>query len=174
MKMRRKIYAVLMTAVMILTLMPAMAFAEGETTAKPINVYFSAVPNGYPGDTELSNIYEDYNYIEVTYDDSSEKEFKYGTYKYTDEDGEEQEISGFLEATGEDEYADPGQFINYAFVNVDYEKFDHLEEGSNDVPFVISVPNGTDENGYIIYEDFDVTLHIWASLDKPVEVSFVP
>jgi len=39
MKIRRKIYAVFITAAMILTLLPATAFAEGETGAIPAEAW---------------------------------------------------------------------------------------------------------------------------------------
>ncbi|MBQ3370447.1 MAG: hypothetical protein IJG48_05430 [Mogibacterium sp.] len=172
MKTKRKIYAILMTAVMILTLMPAMAFAEGETPAQPVKAYFSGAPEGTVGGYELKGMYANGSTIDVFYSDSGEtpdKVYEYGEYEYIDEVGEKQVIPGFLEKG-----ADEADFSKYASVYIDYDHFDSLQEGANEVPLIINVPTGEDENGYINYAEFTQTLHIWCGVDTPIDVKFIP
>ena len=56
MKIRRKIYAVLLTAALILTLLPAMAFAEGEEGVEPVDAWFSGILWADVGDTDVEAI----------------------------------------------------------------------------------------------------------------------
>ena len=172
MKIRKKTYAVVLTAALILTLLPAFAYAEGETTGKPVDAVVVGAPQGVPGSSEVEGIYVEGTSVDVYYSETSDtpdKVYEYGEYTYKDENGVEQEIRGFLERG-----AEPTSFENYACVNVDYDNFESLKEGANDVPLIISVPTGVNEEGYINYVDFNKTLRVWARIDTPIKVEFVP
>jgi hypothetical protein len=173
MRLKRKIAAVLMTAALILTCMPAAAFAEGETAARPVDAYYSGALDGNPGDTVIDDLYMDGNTIDATFSDESgntfEKTYTYGEYTYKDDNGVDQTISGFLE-----DGTDPAKFENYALLNVDYDIFEELHEGANDVPVIYSIPYGYDEEGYILSEEIHRTLHLWVNTEEPIEVEFIP
>ena len=76
MRLKRKIAAVLMTAALILTCMPAAAFAEGETAARPVDAYYSGALDGNPGDTVIDDLYMDGNTIDATFSDESGNTFE--------------------------------------------------------------------------------------------------
>ena len=169
---RRKIFAVLLTAALILTLLPAMAFAEGNIPAEPVKAEFSGVPFGTVGSSEIEGLNTIGTSIEVYYSEESntpDKVYEYVEYTYTDDTGEKQLISGYLE-----EGSDPERFENYAFVTPDYDSFDSIKEGENSIQLIMSIPYGEDEYGYINYEDFTQTFYIWGKVDRPVEVEFIP
>ena len=157
MTIRKRIYAVVLTAALILTLLPAFAFAEGEAPAKPVDAYYIGAPYGSVGDNTIEGLYTEGTSVFVESEGGSEKIYEYGNYTYKDENGVEQDISGFLEIG-----ADPSRFENYATVNIDYDHFSPLVEGANEVTLLISVPAGVDEDGQIQYADFQQKLRVWS------------
>lgn len=169
MTIRKRIYAVVLTAALILTLLPAFAFAEGEAPAKPVDAFYIGAPYGSVGDNTIEGLYTEGTSVFVESEGGSEKIYEYGNYKYKDENGVEQDISGFLE-TG----ADPSRLENYATVNIDYDHFSTLVEGANEVTLLISVPAGVDKDGQIQYADFQQKLRVWVRIDRPLSVKFVP
>lgn len=167
----RKILAAILTAALILTLMPATAFAAGEMPDRPTDAYFSGAPSGIPGGTTLNGLYTYGAMIEAFYNGDMEypgRIFHYGNYSYKDRNGVTQKVSGFLE-----EGADPSKFENYATVNIDYDRFTRLKEGENNVPILIVVPT-VGKDGKVYYDEFYKTLSIWVSIDRPIKVKFIP
>lgn len=173
MNIRRKILAVLMTAAMILTLLPAMAFAEGETGTIPIDAWYEGSLFGEIGDTEMEGMYyldgscavcviysEDYDIPEMYY---------YGEYKYKDENGVEQTREGYLR-----DGADPSKDESYAYAYIDYDKFEPLKAGANEIPMMVFAPYIDPETNKLEYKEFDYSRRYWVSLEKPIEVKFVP
>ena len=172
MKNIKRIYAVVLTAALILTLLPAMVFAEGEDATEQWDAYFFGAPYGIAGSSEIKGLYEYGTSVDLYYNESDSvpgKIYEYGDYKYKDSNGVEQEISGFLEKG-----ADPSSFENYATVNVDYDEFDTLKEGANEVPVIICVPTGIDEEGHLKFKEFYKKLRIWVSIERPLKVVFIP
>ena len=174
MKIRRKIYAVLITAALILTLLPSMAFAEWEEGVEPVDAAYTGLITGEAGDEEVSGLYytDGSSVVDVWYTDEEGVNpvmYTYTEYEYVDEDGDTVVKAGYLR-----DGADPEKDESYAFAFVDYEKFTPLVEGANEIPIIISVPYTDPDTGELEYKDFDTTYHLWVCVEKPISVEFIP
>ena len=172
MKIRRKIYAVLLTAAMILTLLPAMAFAEWEEGLEPIDAAFPGSLSGEIGDTTLTGLYytDGSSYVDVWYaNDENPVGYTYTEYEYKDKDGDKVIRSGFLR-----DGADPEKDESYAFAYVDDSRVEPIKPGENEIPVIITVPYTDSETGELEYKTFDTTYYYWATVEKPISIEFIP
>lgn len=194
MNMKKRIFAILLSAAMMFTLMPLAAFAEESETPAGTDPAASEwehegripkdvlLPNlwGEYGDTELQGMYckgsEDDTYvstIDVQYEGDAEgiwpTIYYYGEYEYVDEDGVTRTTEGFKR-----EGADPSDETAYAYAYVDYEKFDSLKAGINDVYIMAFIPYKDPDTGELEYKEFYERQGVWIGIDRPVSVEFIP
>ena len=175
MKIRRKIYAVLLTAALILTLLPAMAFAEGEEGVEPVDAWFSGTLWADVGDTDVNGMYltkDGSSAIDVRYTDDitvNPVTFTYIEQEITDEYGDTMLRCGFLR-----DGADPDKDESYAYAFIDYENLSPIAAGANEIPIIISVPYIDPDTGDLEYKEFNTTYHMWVSVERPLSVDFIP
>ena len=89
--MKRKIWALLMSAALIITCLPAIAFAEAtpQPHGKPVSVDFESAVRGIPGMTgqeHLEGLYNNGPYFTVKFEDGSEKQYEYQYAQLTNND----------------------------------------------------------------------------------------
>ena len=175
MKIRRKIYAVLLTAALILTLLPAMAFAEGEEGVEPVDAWFSGILWADVGDTDVNGMYltkDGSSAIDVRYTDDitvNPVTFTYIEQEIKDEYGDTMLRCGFLR-----DGADPDKDESYAYAFIDYENLSPIAAGANEIPIIISVPYIDPDTGDLEYKEFNTTYHMWVSVERPLSVDFIP
>ncbi len=163
-----------MTAVMILTLIPAMAFAEWEEGVEPVDAFFSGVLSAEIGDSYVDGLYrtkDGSSDICVRYTSDESENPVYFTYKeneVTDENGDTMLKTGFLR-----EGADPDKDESYAYAYIDDDNLS-IVEGANEIPILIRVPYTDPDTGELVYKDFNTTYRMWKSIDKPISVEFIP
>lgn len=167
MNINRKIWAVMLSAVLVLTMMPLSTFAvygDEKTVVTPTEatVYLGGNFSAYAGESELDGLYGEGNSITVKYSDNTEKVYLAGTKTVTIDDVDIKIAGYFLEDGGPD---DELQF------DLDYDK--PLAEGNNTFKFRIYAPY-IDEDGEIATTAIDVDYQYYCGTCEPTSVEFVP
>ena len=167
MNINRKIWAVMLSAVLVLTMMPLSTFAvygdeKAVVTPTEATVYLGGNFSAYAGESELDGLFGEGNSITVKYSDNTEKVYLAGTKTVTIDDVDIKIAGYFLEDGGPD---DELQF------DLDYDK--PLAEGNNTFKFRIYAPY-TDEDGEIATTAIDVDYQYYCGTCEPTKVEFVP
>ena len=190
MKIKKRLWAILLSAAMILTFMPAAVFAEsspaengvpdlgpqfdstllaadaneiGSDAVKPVSAEWTAPYElrGVIGTDEIFNMYTpDLASFELTYSDGSTKEFVCRRFEMKDEQGEIWDEWYSFMVEGGDE--DELTSFIYPLVDDDWENPIRFKEGINQVPLVIFVPYEItdEETGETDYDLFEVNTEV--------------
>ena len=169
--MKRKIWALLMSAALIITCLPAIAFAEAtpQPHGKPVSVDFESAVRGIPGMTgqeHLEGLYNNGPYFTVKFEDGSEKQYEYQYAQLTDNDVR------FL-GIGEDPSSE------YSYIEVYSDVDTHVFKEGRDtfrVRVVIPYVDSVDTDGIPSYSwcSLEPVLNAWNMIDKPKRITFVP
>ena len=168
MNINRRILAVMLSAVLVLTLTPLSSFAvdgdDENTVVKPVSatILLGKDFKAYAGESELEGLYAKGNSITVKYSNGSEEKYLADT-KTKPIDDMNVNIAGYFPEGGEIE--DELQF------DLDYDK--PLAEGNNTFKFRIYAPY-TDEDREIATTAIDVDYQYYCGTCEPTEVKFVP
>lgn len=178
MKIRNKIIALAMSAAMLLSFMPAMAFAEDSVPAagdqsevsnivSPVSVESYVDLTGIVGTNEFERgLFEEGNGFTVTYDDGSVKDFFYETRKF-EQGGETFEVAAFFP---QDE-ADALYYLDADFVLDDDMLF---RRGDNNVTINVYPPYYVDGEGTFGTKAFPLEARVWCQYAEPVSLEFQP
>lgn len=167
MKIMKKVILLALSLTMMLTFMPASAFAEGET-AKPVSAFIMGDLGGVPGETDITGLDVDSTSLDVTFSDGSIKSYVYGPQTYKDENGQEYTDRGFYL-----EGADPAEETSRAEVSVAYEKLEPLVANKdNKVTFRANISYLDGDK--VVSTILEFTQYVFVRVDEPVKVEFVP
>lgn len=197
MKMKRRFLALVMSAALVLTLLPAAVFADDTTLpdntdpvtddtgdetdiVKPVEVYFAGNLRGIIGTDELdseTDLYTETFGFKVTYSDDSEVWFdcKNVTIPAEGEDGEPFTVPVYVREGGDPENdAD----ILYPYVNEDEDNPIVFKEGDNKIQLGVLVPYTAidEETGeeYVEWETLYTDTYVQCRYDKPSAIRFIP
>lgn len=190
MNIKRRIWALVLSAALVFTYLPAMAFAEDEpsgdqgTTSAAVTddevvepqeaTFVSTGLEGIVGTDTVLNLYTKDFEFSVTFADGTQKSYYYGSYTFTDDNGSKYTREGFLLDNG-----DPKSEASWLEASVDDSVIGtEFKEGFNQIKLYVVVPYvvsgaGTDEEvttAKVLYANANVT----CSADKPIKVKFVP
>lgn len=178
MKIRNKIIALAMSAAMLLSFMPAMAYAEdsaptagdqseASSVVMPVSVESQVDLTGIVGTSEFDRgLYADGNGFKVTYSDGSEKEFFYETRSF-EQGGETFELAAFFP---QDE-TDALYYLDADLVLDDDLLF---RRGDNIVTINVYPPYYVDGEGAIGTKAFTIEQKVWCQYAEPVSLEFQP
>lgn len=164
-----------MTAALILTLLPAMAFAE-EEAAYPVSAEWGfGFPHGVLG-TSTVDLENEVYYITVTYSDDSVINYVYDEYSRTEGDESYEKKGFFAKKSGEyliDPESEAASF--YPFLENESVSF---EEGFNTVTLAMNVPyivsgEGTDDED-VSYKYLTADVDVLCDPAVPLSVEFLP
>lgn len=198
MNIKKRLLALVMALAMVLTYMPAVAFAEGESdtdnpgasdsgdaysfvapvSAEPLkgeDGYVKGIASGEIG-TDFVKYTGGYGFT-VEYSDGTKIDYIYGEGTYTGDDGEVVDYEGFYKKD-----SDVRDMENYLGVIVDDEKGAPVfKKGWNKgVKMLLSVPcwavsQMTGEKIYDNYVEYiNTDINVWCSYRTPVSAKFVP
>lgn len=190
MKTKRKILALVMSVAMVLTMLPAMVYADGESQPdasagfkanEPVSVTSNIDLEGIVGTDELSegnDIYTNGNGFEVTYADGTEIKFYYEKHEVKDESGNVEEFDAFFpQYYDEQGSADPAIYDNdefYALAYIDIPEGTEFKRGENYFDMYAYIPYFVDEEGNVGVKEFDMQQNVWCNYFEPVAVRFEP
>lgn len=175
-----------MSALMVLSFMPAMAFAEDSAqngagndaagitedefgvVVSPVEVKPAVDLYGIVGTNELSNeLYEKGNGFIVKYDDGSEKEFWYETRTF-EQGGETFEVSAFFPKEKE---SDNLYYLD-AYYTPDEDQL--FFRGENTVTLDVYPPYYVNGEGSLGTKYIPVETKVWCQYGEPVSLEFKP
>ena len=180
MNIKRKLFAILLSAAMLFTFMPFAVFADEsapDAGPMPISVEWSTtILHGYVGTTRLQE-YSDQSSFTVRYrDDSGVESTK--VFKYIDPDDTDAGIfiDDSLDATDASVMEDPLAYIGVFHMEEEQAPF---KLGNNTAKLSVEVPyiaSGAGTNNVVINRvAFTVDVDVFCFYDnKPIKVEFVP
>lgn len=172
MDMKKKIWIVLMAAVMLLTVMSVSAYAE-EDPVVPVKAEWDSffTPRGVIGTHELFNLETpDIATFNIEFSDGTTKRYIYK--EFVREEGTPGEyVEQAFYPEGED-------IEELGFYPEAYEDQDVLKEGKNKLKLQLKVPyvasgKGTDEE-VIDYAELETEVDVLCVVEKPLKVEFIP
>lgn len=188
MNIKKLVYALLVSMVLVIALLPCAAFAEeageAEKPAEPVSAEWkgSFTLKGVIGSSALTNLETpDLAQFEVKYSDDTVKPFIYRVYRYKYDDSDEEYTVG---AFYDEEYYDPEKepesnaaYI-YPYIYSDDAEPVEFKEGWNDVKIGLSVPyvvsgKGTPDEE-VDYKEILVDTKVLCAPARPVKVEFLP
>ena len=197
MNIKKRLFAILLSAAMVFTCMPFAVFADENDPAGATGdewEYEGQIPvdatiqlegeYGYTIDDLNKQLYwkwtEDNHYYSQIYvysegdaEETLSAIYAYGEYEYVDEDGNKQIKEGFLR-----EGADPADELAYANVVIDEEKFAQdggfLKPGYNTVHLIFYIPYKNPDTGEYGLKEILHPQDIWVEVNYPIKVEFIP
>ncbi|MBQ6389979.1 MAG: hypothetical protein IJH90_10280 [Mogibacterium sp.] len=192
MDVKKRLLALIMAMAMVLTYMPAMAFAEDGGAAAtddpvsavlPVDVTFSGSLEGIEGTNTITNLYTENFGFYVNYSDGSEVFFEYLTGSYKDSNGVAHAYKGFFRDKDGDYHGDvsPDE-ADYLQAEVyNDENYDNMvfKTGYNygvqllvNVPYIVKEESTGAET--VQAQNMFADVGVWCGYEKPVAVHFEP